>query len=86
MWMFNDSSENDTDEAKFHMIKTAGYGQIFFFFLNSFFWLYHCMSFWYSSDITSTSLLHFCNLQKHDSFIGIGTVFCFHKLAKIKDV
>lgn len=32
MWMFNDSSENDTDEAKFHMIKTAGYGQIFFFF------------------------------------------------------
>lgn len=30
--MFNDSSENDTDEAKFHMIKTAGYGQIFFFF------------------------------------------------------
>lgn len=43
--MFNDSSENDTDEAKFHMIKTAGYGQIFFFFLNSFFWLYHCMSF-----------------------------------------
>lgn len=59
---------------------------VIFFLSELLIWLYHFLSFGYSENTIATSLLHFFSFLKTRQFHNIRIVFCFHKLAKIKDV